>query len=205
MSSFCLWHYIKGTGAILCNSGKWTVLTAKTVVFYVILVQTEAFFFCPGWAGQQCLQAERRSCSSAAVGLKTGRRKGTTKRPGGKRASEGRKGMGVGRERGEEESQWWSVDSFQHRVGLEFIRQSKWWGNNRHSSSSPCEGQTVKRTTPPHMLCPTKAFKAEHCLRVTQAFTKAYTGALRTTGCFTRQTWHHQGNNTVPVTICKTR
>lgn len=62
-----------------------------------------------------------------------------------------------------------------YRVGLEFIRQSKRWGNNRHSSSSPCEGQTVKRTTP-HMLCPTKAFKAKHRLRVTQALTKAYSG-----------------------------
>lgn len=83
-------------------------------------------------------------------------------------------GTGGGREHGEE-SWWWSVDSFQHRIGLEFIRQSKWWGNNGHSSSSPCEGQTVKRTTP-HMLCPRKAFKAKHCLCVTQALTKAYTG-----------------------------
>lgn len=83
-------------------------------------------------------------------------------------------GMGVGWEH-VEESLWWSVDRFQHRVGLEFIRQSEWWGNNRHSSSSPCEGQTVKRTTP-HMLCPTKAFKAKHSLRVAQALTKAYTG-----------------------------
>lgn len=64
--------------------------------------------------------------------------------------------------------------AFCYRVGLEFIRQSKWWGNNRHSSSSLCQGQTVKRTTP-HMLCPTKAFKAKHCLRVAQALAKSYT------------------------------
>ncbi len=38
----------------------------------------------------------------------------------------------------------------------------------------PFEGQTVKGTTS-HMLCPTKAFKAKHCLHVTQALTKAYT------------------------------
>lgn len=81
--------------------------------------------------------------------------------------------FGVEWEHGEE-SWWRSAYSFQHRVGVEFIRQSKWWGNNRHSSSSPCKGQTVKRTAP-HMLCPTKAFKAEHCMCVTQALTKAYT------------------------------
>lgn len=65
--------------------------------------------------------------------------------------------------------------AFSFGVGLEFIRQSKWWGNNRHSSSSPCQGQTVRRTTP-HMLCSTKAFKAKHCLRVAQALTKSFTG-----------------------------
>lgn len=98
------------------------------------------------------------------------------KRPGKRRTNEEESlwDMGFGWEDGEESS-WWSVDSFRHRVGLEFIRQSKWWGNNRHSSSSPWEGQTVKRTTP-HMLCPTKPFKAKHCLCVIQALTKAYTG-----------------------------
>lgn len=45
------------------------------------------------------------------------------------------------------------LTGFSYRVGLEFIRQSKWWGNNRHSSSSPYQGQTVKRTTPPHTRC----------------------------------------------------
>lgn len=81
--------------------------------------------------------------------------------------------MGVEWEHGEK-SWWRSAYCIQHGAGIEFIGQSQWWGNNGHSSKSPFKGQTVK-TTAPHMLCPTKAFKAKHSLCVTQALTKAYT------------------------------
>lgn len=122
-----------------------------------------------------------RSSSSAAVRVKISRRRMTREKPATSRVR---------------------VPCFEHGVGVVSYKAS-YQETIGILLVPPVRVRQWKRRAPPHAVPYKSIWGKSQSARYT-SFNSGEYPALGTTDNFMKQTWHHQGNNTGTVTICKT-